>query len=280
MMERAHPTRGAAKRPRRFVIPVSYRIIHKMKLPILIPGRFVRRDNRFRVAVQIGGKTVAAHLPNSGRLTELLTPGRACWLAKFADAPKRKTSFDLKLVEYAGVLVSVDARLPNPLFAEAVAARQLAPFRGYDHVSREVRRGESRLDFRLGETAAVYWVEVKSVTLVENGTARFPDAPTLRGTRHLRELTAAVQQGEQAAVVFVVQRQDAQRFAPHEQADAAFAATLRDAASAGVGVYAWTCEVGTQAMTVATQIPVDLSQTQERHLCCKPPSKPPDRPAN
>jgi len=88
-----------------------------VKLPPLIAGRFVRRDNRFRVTIQLDRGRVAAHLPNSGRLTELLTPGRACWLAEF-DNPWRKTRFDLVLVEYAGVLVSVDARLPNALIAE------------------------------------------------------------------------------------------------------------------------------------------------------------------
>jgi sugar fermentation stimulation protein A len=202
---------------------------------------------------------MAAHLPNSGRLTELLTPGRACWLAEFADAPQRKTRYDLKLVEYAGVLVSVDARLPNPLFAEAVTAGWLEPFRGYDHATREVQRGRSRLDFRLSGPEGVCWAEIKSVTLVEDGIARFPDAPTLRGARHLRELTAAVHQGEQAAAVFVVQRPDARRFAPHDQADAAFGAALREAAGAGVGVHAWTCVVSTQAITITTQIPVELN---------------------
>jgi len=218
----------------------------------------VRRDNRFRVTVQLDRGLVAAHLPNSGRLTELLTPGRTCWLAEF-DNPHRKTSYDLVLVEYAGVLVSVDARLPNTLFAEALAARRPEPFRRYDHVEQEVRCGESRLDFRLSGPAGICWVEVKSVTLVEEDVARFPDAPTVRGTRHLRELTAAVSQGEGAAVVFVIQRPDARCFAPHIQADTAFGAALREAASAGVGVYAWTCKVSERAVIIDGRIPVDLT---------------------
>jgi sugar fermentation stimulation protein A len=230
-----------------------------VRLPPLIPGRFVRRDNRFRVTVEVEGEPAAAHLPNSGRLTELLTPGRACWLAQFDD-PRRKTRFDLKLVEYADVLVSVDARLPNALFAEALAAGRLEPFRGYDRFEREVRLGESRIDFRLGEAAGVCWVEIKSVTLVDgqDGVARFPDAPTARGARHLRELTAAVGRGQQAAVVFVVQRADALRFVPHDRADAAFGRALREAADAGVGVYAWTCGVSRRAITVDRRIPVEM----------------------
>jgi sugar fermentation stimulation protein A len=239
-------------------IPLRRRIIDCVKLPPLIAGRFVRRDNRFRVTVEVDRVPVAAHLPNSGRLTELLTPGRACWLAEF-DSPHRKTSYDLVLVEYAGILVSVDARLPNTLVAEALAAGRLEPFQRYDHVAREVRRGESRLDFCLSGPAGLCWVEVKSVTLVEEGVARFPDAPTVRGTRHLRELTAAVSQGEGAAVVFVIQRPDARCFAPHIRADAAFGAALREAASAGVGVYAWTCEVSERSVIIDGRIPVNLT---------------------
>jgi len=227
-------------------------------LPPLISGRFVRRDNRFRVTVEVGGEPVAAHLPNSGRLAELLTPGRPCWLAGF-DNPRRKTRFDLTLVEHAGVLVSVDARLPNSLFAEALMEDRLNSFRGFAHFEREVRLGESRLDFRLSGAAGVCLVEVKSVTLVEDGVARFPDAPTVRGARQLGELAAAVGRGERAAVVFVIQRADARCFAPHDRADADFGAALREVASAGVGVYACTCEVSLQAITIAGQVPVDLT---------------------
>jgi len=218
----------------------------------------MRRDNRFRVTVIVAGESVAAHLPNSGRLAELLTPGRLCRLARF-DNPRRKTRFDLMLVEYGGVLVSVDARLPNSLLAEALSSGWLDPFQGYTRFEREVRLGKSRLDFRLSGPAGVCWVEVKSVTLVEEGVARFPDAPTARGTRHLRELTEAVSRGDEAAVVFVVQRADARRFAPHDGADEAFGVALREAASAGVGVYAWTCAVSQRAITIARPVPVDLT---------------------
>ena len=229
-----------------------------MRLPPLVAGRFVRRDNRFRVTVEVEGEPAAAHLPNSGRLTELLTPGRACWLAGFDD-PRRKTRFDLVLVEYAGVLVSVDAQLPNGLFAEALAAGRLEPFRGTARFEREVQLGESRLDFWLRGPAGVCWVEVKSVTLVEGGVARFPDAPTARGVRHLAELTAAVERGEQAAVVFVIQRPDARCFTPHDRADAAFGAALREAKSAGVGVYAWACEVRPRSVIMGSQVSVELT---------------------
>jgi len=236
---------------------VPSRIINCVILPPLITGRFVRRDNRFRVTVEIDGHPIAAHLPNSGRLVELLTPGRPCWLAEF-DNPRRKTRFDLKLVRYAGVLISVDARLPNSLCAEALTAGRLEPFVGYSDVEREVRLGGSRLDFRLTGPGDVCWMEVKSVTLVERGVARFPDAPTARGTRHVEEVTAAVRRGERAAIVFVIQRPDAVRFSPHDQADPVFSAALRDAAWAGVSVYAWTCRVSRRAIAITEQVPVEL----------------------
>ncbi|MGD1992612.1 MAG: DNA/RNA nuclease SfsA [Anaerolineae bacterium] len=228
-----------------------------MDIPQSVAGRFVRRDNRFRVAVKVGGREVAAHLPNSGRLGELLVPGRLCYLVP-RSAPRRRTGYDVLLVAYAGVLISVDARLPNRLFAEAVSAGRLVPFAGVTAAQAEVTHGESRLDFRLTEAAGFRWVETKSVTLVEDGVARFPDAPTARGRRHLEELRGLVAEGHRAAVVFVVQRPDAAVFAPHVQADPAFAEMLARAADAGVGLHAYRCDVSRDAIRIAEEIPVSL----------------------
>lgn len=229
-----------------------------MKLPPLIAGRFARRINRFRVTVTIEGTSVDAHLPNSGRLTELLTPGRPCWLEPI-NRRQRKTDYDLKLVEYADVLVSVDARLPNGLFAEALKQRRLEPFRACQSFEREVSLGGSRVDFRLRMPGRALWVETKSVTLVEEDVAMFPDAPTARGTRHVRELSAVTEQGEDAAIVFIVQRPAARQFRPHGRADPSFKETLRRARDAGVAVYAWRCQVSQRAITITEQIPVDLA---------------------
>ena len=217
----------------------------------------MRRVNRFRVTVVVDEREVDAHLPNSGRLTELLTPERACWLEPAASST-RKTDFDLKLVAYGGTLVSVDARLPNPLLAEALEARRLAPFKTWESFAREVVLRESRIDFRLVLPEGPVWLEAKSVTLVEGGVARFPDAPTARGSRHLRALVRAVEMGQRAAVVFVVQRADAQSFAPHDEADPVFRETLRRAADAGVRVLAWTCRVSLEGIGLAERIPVAL----------------------
>ncbi|HEY75497.1 MAG TPA: DNA/RNA nuclease SfsA [Thermoflexia bacterium] len=221
-----------------------------MELPRTVEGRFVRRENRFRVAVEVDGRVEAAHLPNSGRLGGLLVPGRRCYLVP-RSSPGRRTPYDLLLVAHAGVLVSVDARLPNPLFAEAVAAGRLAPFAGVTRVAREVRHGGSRIDFRLEGAWGTCWVEAKSVTLVEDGVALFPDAPTGRGRRHLEDLITLVREGHRAAVVFVVQRPDARAFAPNGRTDPAFARMLAEAAAQGVEVYAYRCRVTRKAISIA-----------------------------
>jgi len=231
-------------------------------LPALVPGEFVRRDNRFRIQAAISGQSVTAHLPNSGRLGELLVRGRRIWLvpAPQQNNPKRRTFYDVALVEYQGRLVSVDARVPGRLVAGALRHRQLDGFESYTAIRQEVRLGASRLDFRLTDAPAAppCWLEVKSVTLVEEGVARFPDAPTLRGKRHVYELIKAVSAGDRAAILFIVQRDDAVRFTPHHAADAQFSQALEQAAEAGVEVLAWRCTVRLQSIELDEKIPVDL----------------------
>ena len=220
----------------------------------LIPARFLRRDNRFRATVLVEGREVWAHVPNSGRLDDLFIPQRPLWLHP-VDNPHRKTPYDLKLVQLPQTLVSIDARLPNPIFAEAVAAGRLPEFT-CDHIQPEVRYGDSRLDFRLTGPEGVCWIETKSVTLVEAGVAYFPDVPTSRGSRHLRELMTIAQRGERAAVVFIVQRDDASSFAPAAQVDPTFAETLAQAAAVGVEVRAYICRVTLSEIVLDHAIPI------------------------
>jgi sugar fermentation stimulation protein A len=224
-----------------------------LNFPPLIPGRFVRRDNRFRATVAIAGREAWAHVPNSGRLGELFTPGRPVWLSPAGD-PARKTAYDLRLVDYQGTLVSVDARLPNHLLAEALAAGAL-PDLDYPEIRPEVVYGDSRLDFRLTGPRGICWLETKSVTLVTEGLAQFPDAPTARGRKHLHELINIRHSGRRAVVIFVVQRPDATRFAPHRRADPLFAAALQEAAAAGVEIRAFNCHVSLESIALAAEIP-------------------------
>ncbi|MEZ4770508.1 MAG: DNA/RNA nuclease SfsA [Caldilineales bacterium] len=229
----------------------------------LLPARFVRRDNRFRASVLLDGAPLSAHVPNSGRLGELLVPGAAVWIRRHARGAERRTDSDLVLVAYAGVLVSIDARLPNGLLAEALAGARVPQFAGYSEVLREVTVGQSRLDFLLNtgrgsDASERCWVETKSVTLVEDGTALFPDAPTERGLRHLHELMDLRRQGDRVAVAFVIQRPDALAFAPHPTAHPAFAAALRTARQEGVEVYAWRCQVGHSGIELAEPVTITL----------------------
>jgi len=164
----------------------------------------------------------------------------------------------LKLVQTASTLVSVDARLPNALFAEALADGRLPGF-SFPTVRREVAYDHSRLDFQLSGPEGICWVETKSVTLVEKGTALFPDAPTSRGRRHLEILIELKEKGHQAAVVFVIQRPDALLFAPHREADPDFTNALNKAAVAGITVRAFTCRVSLTEIAIAGEIPVLLA---------------------
>ncbi len=222
----------------------------------------VRRENRFRVLVDTGHGAEAAHLPNSGRLEELLVPGARVWLtpADPAARARRRTGYDLTLVEYSSRLVSVDARLPAQLVASALEGGCMPGLPRYPVVRREVALGRSRIDFWLGGSPhdPPCWLEAKSVTLVVDGTAQFPDAPTARGRRHLDELLDVVQKGQRAMAVFVIQRDDASSFTPHDAADPAFGQALRRAADAGVGIVALACRVTLEAIQLLGQLPVVL----------------------
>jgi sugar fermentation stimulation protein A len=225
----------------------------------LVEGCFVSRDNRFRVTAEIGGQPVWAHLPNSGRLGELLVPGRRVLLVERPGA-QRKTGYDLGLVELDGRWVSVDARLPNDLVEEALGTGRIPLLAGYLSLRREVPFGHSRFDFRLaGEGCPPCWVEVKSITLVIDGLGCFPDAVTARGRRHLEELAGALEAGYRAAVLFVVQRDDAVAVRPHDESDPDFGRTLRDVVRLGVEVYAFGCHVEPGQIEITHELPVHLS---------------------
>jgi sugar fermentation stimulation protein A len=227
-----------------------------MKLLDLIPGEFVWRDNRFVAAVRVDGCLSHAHVANSGRLPGLLEPGKRVYLAE-VDKPGRRTKYDLKLVENENILISVDARLPNTLFEEAVRGNQLDTFL-YDDVQREVKFGRSRLDFKLSRAGEVCWIETKSVTLVENKIALFPDAPTGRGRKHLHELAKLQKKGVRSCVVFVVQRPDAEVFIPNWAIDTEFAELLGQVSETGVEVRAYLCKVNLDAISIDKEIPVKM----------------------
>ena len=202
-------------------------------------GEFLGRPNRFSVWVRVNWRKELAHLPNPGRLLQVLTPGRPV-LLRPATGEHRKTRWTAIGADLSGMLVSLDSTLPNRFFPKALAQGLIPPLAGWALVRKEPRLGAGRADFLLERAGEELLVEVKSVTWVEDGVALFPDAPTARGRRHLAELAQAVKDGTRAALVFVVQRPDAVAFGP-SPIDPAFAEGFREALSAGVGTFALVC---------------------------------------
>ena len=229
-----------------------------MRLPELIPGVFIERLNRFVARVRLKqGEKAKAYIPTTGRLTNALQPGCRVWLARSSN-PHRKTQITMILTELPeGGLCSVTAIHANKLFAEAIASGNLEAF-DYDQIEAEVTFGQSRLDFRLANQGGACWVEVKSVTYASDGMGKFPDAPTPRGCRHLRELASLAVQGERASVVFIAQREDVEVFMPFEEVDPVFAETLREVSRVGVEVHAYRCRVDIGCVELTVALPVRL----------------------
>lgn len=223
----------------------------------LTVATFRHRTNRFAALVDVSGHATLVHVANTGRLGELLVPGVTVWLAD-ASREGRRTLWDLVIVEHGDQLVSVDSRLPNHLVRIALGEGAIPMLAGYPGCRAEVSYGSSRFDFRLDGAAGTCFVETKGVTLVVDGCARFPDAPTTRGARHLRELAGYAREGGSAAVIFIVQRADAVGFSPNAS-DPDFAHALRQAAGDGVRVAAFRCTVTTEAITLGDELPVSLS---------------------
>ncbi len=217
-------------------------------------GRFLSRPNRFVAHVEMNGRTEICHVKNTGRCRELLVPGARVWCAA-ADNPERKTKYDLITVEKAGRLINMDSQAPNTAAREWLEAGGLGKT---DLVRPEQRFGTSRFDFYLERQGRGMFLEVKGVTLEEAGICRFPDAPTERGTRHLRELILAKTAGYDAGVLFVIQMSPVLRLEPNDETDPAFGAALREALAAGVQVLAVDCRVETDAMRILHPVPVRL----------------------
>ncbi len=230
----------------------------------VLHGTFVARLNRFVAIVRLAdGVERRVHVASSGRMKELLVPG-APVVVHDSGKPGRKTAGLLAMVRHGNVWVSVDTSLPGKLLRQTFTERSLPAFAAYTDVRPEYTYGESRLDFLLtapGEPPCL--IEVKSVTSVlpdaeGTPTARFPDAPTARGTKHLLELARARQDGYRTAVCFVAQRADAQAFGPWDEIDPEFGRTLRAVAAAGVEVYAWRMEVTPDRIRLGESLPVRL----------------------
>jgi sugar fermentation stimulation protein A len=229
----------------------------------LVEAKFLTRENRFVADVLIDGFLDRAHVPNSGRMRELLTRENTMLLRRRSN-PKRKTKWDLVAVETPTVTVSVDSRVPNRVVAEALEQDTIPELARFDKVRPELQWGSSRLDFLLSGDSGDALVEVKGCTLVlDGGLALFPDAPTSRGARHVRELAMARREGFDSFLLVIVQRPDGRVFAPNDMTDRAFGDALREAASEGVEVLAYSTDVTRGGVDLSHRIPVDLEAALE-----------------
>lgn len=214
----------------------------------VIPAEFLSRQNRFSALVRLDGEVRTVHVKNTGRLRELLLPGVEVFLAP-AENPGRKTAFDLvSLRRPDGRFVNIDSQAPNRVVREWLEGR------GWDRLLPEYRYGASRLDFCLERGGQTLLLEVKGCTLERDGVGFFPDAPTDRGARHLRELTEARRAGLRAAAAFVIQMEGVEKVLPNRDTDPAFALALEEAVRAGVELWYLPCRVTPSVLGITDRI--------------------------
>ena len=226
-----------------------------MRYPNVQKAVFLSRPNRFVAQCLVEGEELTVHVKNTGRCRELLVPGATVWLTR-SENPARKTAYDLIAVQKGHRLINMDSAAPNAAFGEFARAGKFLP--DAQNVRSEVKYGDSRFDFMLESGGKTHYIEVKGVTLEENGAVRFPDAPTERGVKHLRELQKAAAAGFGAHAVFVIQMADVAFFSPNDQTHPAFGDALRACAGSGVQVHAFCCRVTPDSMELDAPVEVWL----------------------
>lgn len=225
-----------------------------MKYGHMVAGRFLARPNRFIAHVQINGQTEICHVKNTGRCKELLSIGAEVWCEQ-ATNPNRKTKYDLITVKKGDRLINMDSQAPNIAAGEWLAAGGLGQV---ESIRPETFHGDSRYDFSFVKDGKTCFLEVKGVTLENDGVCAFPDAPTDRGAKHLRGLTQAVKDGFGAYALFVIQMADVKYLHPNDATDPEFGKALREAAENGVQVMAVDCQVTEDTMVIGSFVEVRL----------------------
>ena len=210
---------------------------------------FLDRPNRFVARVELDGRAVTVHVKNTGRCRELLIPGSEVWLSR-ADNPARKTEYDLIAVrKSSGVLFNIDSQAANKVTLEWLQQQN------WDEIRPEYAFGSSRIDFYMRRNDDKYLMEVKGCTLEKNGIGFFPDAPTVRGTKHIRELIRAAEEGCRSVLAFVIQMDGVTEVRPNRETDPAFSAAFEDAVRKGVNVLFLACDVEPDELTVKAGLP-------------------------
>ena len=220
----------------------------------MVPGIFLARPNRFVAHVEIDGAVQVVHVKNTGRCRELLPVGAKVWCLE-SDNPNRKTKYDLITVQKGERIINMDSQAPNVVAGEWLRAGGLG---SVENIKAEAYEGDSRFDFSFTKDGRKCFLEVKGVTLENDGVCAFPDAPTERGAKHLRGLTKLAQEGFGAYVLFVIQMSDVKYLHPNDATDPVFSAALREAAKCGVQILAMDCAVTEDSMNIRLPVLVKL----------------------
>lgn len=230
-----------------------------MKYKNVVKGIFHSRPNRFIANVEIDGVLEKVHVKNTGRCKELLIAGAEVYLS-VADQSARKTKYDLvavkKIENNRSTLINMDSQIPNDAVGEWLGTSGL--FSEEAFISREVTFGSSRFDFFVSDGERKAFLEVKGVTLEKEGVALFPDAPTLRGVKHIQELIHAVELGYEAYVLFIIQMKGVEKFMPNRQTHPEFACALKEADQSGVKLLAMDCIVTEDSIIIDSEIPIEI----------------------
>ena len=220
----------------------------------MVEGRFLQRPNRFIAHVEIQGKEEVCHVKNTGRCRELLPAGAKVWCLD-AGNPNRKTRYDLIAVQKGQRLINMDSQAPNGAAKEWLLGGGLGEI---ENLKPECKHGDSRFDFAFEKDGRQCFLEVKGVTLEHEGVCAFPDAPTQRGAKHLRELANLSREGYGAYVLFVIQMEGVKYLHPNDATDKPFGEALREAKNAGVEILAYDCEVTVNTMKILNKVDVKL----------------------
>ncbi|MBD7911824.1 MULTISPECIES: DNA/RNA nuclease SfsA [Clostridium] len=219
---------------------------------------FINRPNRFNAKVIYNDEEITVHVPNTGRCKEILIPGCQVFLREEKN-PTRKTAFDLIGAYKGDKNISIDSQIPNKVVKEALENKVVDKLKKYTNILSEKTFGASRFDFKLlKDNGEEYYLEVKGVTLEENGHCRFPDAPTERGRKHLLELIDVKKSGRGAGVLFLIQIEDVKSFSPNDDTDPEFGKALRKAAEEGVDIFAYSSKVTRTGITLDKPVKILL----------------------